>query len=61
MAWIGSGDLKPVLHATFKLSELHAAERYFVDRSSHYLGKIVIVPDAQWNTHGASHALEGRT
>lgn len=61
MAWIRSGDLKPVLHATFKLSELHAAERYFVDRSSHYLGKIVIVPDAQWNTHGASHALEGRT
>jgi len=61
MAWIRSGDLRPVLHATFKLSELHAAERYFVDRSSHYLGKIVIVPDAQWNTHGASHALEGRT
>ena len=57
IAWIRSGDLKPVLHAAFKLSELHEAERYFMDRSSNYLGKIVIVPDAQWDAHGAPHAL----
>ena len=57
VAWIRSGDLKPVLHAAFKLSELHEAERYFMDRSSNYLGKIVIVPDAQWDAHGAPHAL----
>lgn len=55
--WIRSGELKPVLHAAFKLSELHAAERYFVKRGRHYLGKIVIVPDAQWDTHGAPFAL----
>jgi len=58
VAWIRSGELKPVLHAAFKLSDLHAAERYFVNRSSNYLGKIVLVPDAQWASHGAPFALE---
>ncbi|MDR5897626.1 zinc-binding dehydrogenase [Halomonas vilamensis] len=57
MEWIRSGELKPVLHAAFKLSELHEAERYFVNRDSNYLGKIVIVPDSQWDTHGAPFAL----
>ncbi|MBS3669485.1 zinc-binding dehydrogenase [Vreelandella boliviensis] len=58
VAWIRSGELKPVLHAAFKLSDLHAAERYFVNRGSNYLGKIVLVPDAQWASHGAPFALE---
>jgi NADPH:quinone reductase-like Zn-dependent oxidoreductase len=57
VAWIRSGQLKPVLHAAFKLSDLHEAERYFVNRGSNYLGKIVIVPDAQWDEHGAPFAL----
>lgn len=57
IAWIRSGELKPVLHAAFKLSDLHRAEDYFVNRGSHYLGKIVIVPDAQWQDHGAPFAL----
>jgi NADPH:quinone reductase-like Zn-dependent oxidoreductase len=55
--WIRSGELKPVLHAAFRLSDLHAAERYFVSRGSNFLGKIVIVPDAQWDEHGAPFAL----
>lgn len=58
VVWIRSGELKPVLHGAFKLSELHDAERYFVNRGSNYLGKIVIVPDAQWASHGAPFALE---
>nr|WP_163502069.1 zinc-binding dehydrogenase [Halomonas socia] len=58
--WIRAGQLKPVLHAAFKLSELHAAECYFVNRGSNYLGKIVIVPDAEWDEHGAPFALEQR-
>lgn len=57
VAWIRSGQLKPVLHGAFRLSELHAAETYFVNRGSNYLGKIVIVPDAQWPEHGAPFAL----
>ena len=56
--WIRTGQLKPVLHAAFKLSELHVAERYFVNRGSSYLGKIVIVPDSQWAEHGAPFALK---
>ncbi|SOC55642.1 NADPH:quinone reductase [Chromohalobacter canadensis] len=58
VAWIRSGQLTPVLHAAFKLSELHDAERYFVNRNSNYLGKIVIVPDSQWQEHGAPYALK---
>ncbi|WP_274427007.1 zinc-binding dehydrogenase [Chelativorans sp. YIM 93263] len=55
--WIRGGELKPVLHAAFKLSDLHQAERYFVDRSKNFLGKIVIVPDSEWAEHGAPFAL----
>ncbi|MGM0535685.1 MAG: zinc-binding dehydrogenase [Pseudomonadota bacterium] len=57
IAWIRSGELKPVLHAAFRLSELHQAERYFVSRGSNFLGKVVIVPDSQWDEHGAPFAL----
>ncbi len=58
MAWIRGGQLKPVLHGAFRLSDLHRAEEYFVNRGSNYLGKIVIVPDSQWEEHGKPHALE---
>ncbi|SFN58991.1 alcohol dehydrogenase catalytic domain-containing protein [Marinobacter pelagius] len=58
MTWIRGGQLKPVLHGAFRLSDLHRAEEYFVNRGSNYLGKIVIVPDAQWEEHGKPYALE---
>jgi NADPH:quinone reductase-like Zn-dependent oxidoreductase len=58
MQWIKEERIKPILHATFKLSELHKAEEYFVSRSKGFLGKIVIVPDAQWQEHGIQYALE---
>lgn len=57
VAWIREGALKPVLHAAFPLSHLREAEEYFVHRGSNYLGKIVIVPDSQWDTHGKPFAL----
>lgn len=57
IAWIREGALKPVLHAAFPLSHLREAEEYFVHRGSNYLGKIVIVPDSQWDTHGKPFAL----
>lgn len=57
IAWIRGGQLKPVLHAAFRLSELRRAEDYFVERGSNFLGKIVIVPDSEWDEHGAPHAL----
>jgi len=58
MAWIREGQLKPVLHSAFRLSDLHRAEEYFVNRGSNYLGKIVIVPDSQWEEHGQPWSLE---
>ena len=58
VAWIRDGRLKPVLHGAFRLSELHACERYFVSRGSAYLGKIVVVPDSQWAKHGARFAID---
>lgn len=54
--WIRAGRLQPMLHATFKLSDLHDCERYFVSRSRGYLGKLVVVPDSQWSQHGAAYA-----
>ncbi|QIB49936.1 alcohol dehydrogenase catalytic domain-containing protein [Pseudomonas sp. OIL-1] len=57
IAWIRSGQLRPVLYGAFKLSELHAAEAFFVHRSNNFLGKIVIVPDSEWAQHGARFAL----
>ena len=57
--WIRAGRLKPVLHAAFRLSRLRDAEGYFVNRGSSFLGKIVIVPDSEWETHGAPFALRG--
>ncbi|WP_111496848.1 zinc-binding dehydrogenase [Marinobacter bohaiensis] len=57
VAWIREGQLKPVLHAAFKLSDLYEAERYFVNRGSGYLGKIVIVPDSEWGKHGERFGL----
>lgn len=56
--WIRSGELKPVLHAAFKLSDLHRAEDYFVSRGNNFLGKIVIVPDSQWADFGKPFALK---
>lgn len=58
MAWIRGGQLKPVLHGAFRLSDLHRVEEYFVNRGSNYLGKIVIVPDSQWEEHGQPWSLE---
>ncbi|MDX1694664.1 MAG: zinc-binding dehydrogenase [Ketobacteraceae bacterium] len=58
MEWIRQGELKPVLHGTFRLSDLHKAEHYFSEnRRSDYLGKIVIVPDSQWQVHGEEFAI----
>lgn len=57
MLWIKEGKLKPVLHGAFKLSELHEAETFFVNRNQHYLGKIVIVPDSQWDEYGKPFAI----
>jgi len=57
IAWVRDGRLKPVLHGTFRLSDIHRAEEYFVSRGNDYIGKIAIVPDSQWEEHGARFAI----
>jgi NADPH:quinone reductase-like Zn-dependent oxidoreductase len=61
ISWIRGGELKPVLHGTFRLSDIHRAEKYFVDRGSGYIGKIAIVPDAEWERHGERYAIPDGT
>lgn len=58
--WIRAGRLEPVLHGTFRLSDIHRAEEYFVDRANDYVGKIAIVPDSEWEAHGARFAIRPR-
>ncbi len=58
--WIREGRIGPVLHGAFRLSELRTAEDYFVHRGNDFLGKIVIVPDSEWDAHGAPFAVPGR-
>ncbi|MCK7551321.1 alcohol dehydrogenase catalytic domain-containing protein [Marinobacter goseongensis] len=58
VAWIREGQVKPVLHGAFALSDLHRAEEYFMNRASNFIGKIVIVPDSQWQEHGKLFAAE---
>lgn len=57
VAWIRGGDLRPVLHGTFRLSDIHRAEDYFVERGADYIGKIAIVPDSEWQAHGERFAV----
>lgn len=59
VSWILDGSLKPVLHGTFKLSDIHRAEDYFVNRTNNYIGKIALVPDSEWSEHGQQFALQG--
>ncbi|SEA49555.1 NADPH:quinone reductase [Desulfuromusa kysingii] len=54
--WIRSGQLTPVLHQTFRLSDIHNAENYFANRGGDYIGKIALVPDSQWEQYGAPFA-----
>lgn len=55
--WIRDGSLRPVLHGTFRLSDIHRAEEYFVGRGNDYIGKMAIVPDAEWAAHGERFAI----
>ena len=57
IAWIRGGSLLPVLHGTFRLSDLHRAETYFADRDADFVGKLAIVPDSEWGRHGKRYAL----
>ena len=52
--YIESGQIRPLLDRTFRLSELHQAQRAFLEKA--YIGKLVVVPDRHWSVVGAPHA-----
>ena len=54
VGYIESGELQPILHGTYRLSEFHAAQAEFV--AKRYIGNLVVVPDAKWDEIGAPHA-----
>lgn len=52
--YIESGQIRPLLDRTFRLSELHQAQRAFLEKA--YIGKLVVVPDRHWSVVGVPHA-----
>lgn len=57
IGWIREGRLRPILAGTVPLSRLREAEVAFADPARSFAGKMVIVPDSQWDAHGRAHAL----
>ena len=53
-SYIERGDIRPLLHGTYRLSEFHRAQEEFMSKG--YVGNLVIVPDAKWDEFGAPHA-----
>ncbi|MDN5598989.1 MAG: alcohol dehydrogenase family protein [Brachybacterium sp.] len=54
VGYIETGQIRPLLDRTFRLSDLHEAQRTFMGKS--YIGKLVVVPDRHWDSIGAPHA-----
>lgn len=54
VGYIESGQLRPLLHATYPLSQFHRAQADFVGKR--FIGNLVVVPDAKWDEIGAPHA-----
>ena len=56
LSYIEQGQIKPLLHATYPLSQFHEAQKAFMAKG--YIGKLVVVPDAHWETVGAPYAAQ---
>lgn len=52
--YIEQKKIQPLLHRTYPLSHFHEAQQDFMDKG--YIGKLVVVPDAHWETVGAPYA-----
>lgn len=50
LGYIETGAIKPLLAATYKLSDFHRAQRDFMAKG--FVGKLVIVPDSKWDFYG---------
>lgn len=54
LGYIESGKIKPLLAATYRLSDFHRAQADFMAKG--FVGKLVVVPDAKWAEHVAQAA-----
>ncbi|HUN45916.1 MAG TPA: alcohol dehydrogenase family protein [Stellaceae bacterium] len=54
VSYIEAGKIKAVLAGTYKLSDFHRAQRDFMSKG--FVGKLVVVPDARWETVGRATA-----
>ena len=54
VGYIEEGRIRPLLDRTFRLSDLHEAQRTFMSKT--YIGKLVVVPDRHWDEVGAADA-----
>lgn len=52
--YIEDGKLRPLLSATYKLSDFHRAQTDFM--AKRFVGKLVVVPDAKWDAIGRPYA-----
>lgn len=53
LGYIEEGRIRPLLDRTYKLSDFHAAQTAFMAKD--YIGKLVVVPDRQWEQAGVPH------
>jgi alcohol dehydrogenase len=49
VSYIEQRKVKPLLAGTYKLSDIHRAQRDFMEK--HFFGKLVVVPDSKWSSH----------
>jgi alcohol dehydrogenase len=54
VGYIESRKVKPLLAATYKLSDFHRAQQDFM--AKRFVGKLVVIPDAKWATSGVAAA-----
>jgi NADPH:quinone reductase-like Zn-dependent oxidoreductase len=50
VSYIEQGRIRPLLAATFKLSDFHRAQAEFM--SKNFVGKLVVIPDSKWDSAG---------
>lgn len=54
VSYIEAGKINAILAGTYKLSDFHRAQRDFMSKG--FVGKLVVVPDAKWETVGKTTA-----
>jgi NADPH:quinone reductase-like Zn-dependent oxidoreductase len=55
--YIEEGRVKPLLGGLYRLSDFHRAQKDFM--AKHFIGKLVVVPDSQWERVAGPHLAKG--